>query len=130
MREIKRFNDDAGEWDQPVMVKVNGKDYPTQLYDGVQRFIPNKIVEYVVNQSIKAFSQRKDTLGTDLNSILIKVLNGELPFEDYIEFQIMHGYSVTGLADAIESNVSFNEHLFPGEIEDWFVIENPLWDEK
>lgn len=128
MNGIKRFNADVGEWDQPVMVKVNGKDYPTQLYNGVQRFIPNRVVEYMVNNEINEFNRNRgpSQSGNDLNTIVIKVLEGVIPLEDYIEFSTMHGYSVGGFCDSIDSLLD----NFPGEPEDWFVIENPLWDEK
>lgn len=121
---------ELGEWTKPVMVKVNDKEYPTQSYNGVQRFIPNRIVEYVVNQTSQAFFDDKDTLEADLNSIKIKVLRGDLPLQDYIEYLILLGYSVSGFCDAVYSTIELNDHIFLGETEDWFVIENPLWNEE
>lgn len=120
---------EVGKWDEPVMVKVNGKEYATQLYKGVQRFIPNQIVEYIADQITEAFMNKESTLEADLNSIKIKVLQGDLPIEDYIEYLTMFGYSVSGFYDAVCSTIGLNEHIFPGAIEDWFVIENPLWGE-
>lgn len=119
---------ESGEWEQTIIVKVNGKEYPTQLYDGVQRFVPNAIVEHIVDQAYEAFVKKENTLDIDLNSIKIKVLNGELPIKDYIEYLTMFGYSVSGFCDAVYSTIELNSHIFPGETEDWFTIENPLWE--
>lgn len=112
-----------------VMVTVNGRDYPTRLYNGVQRFVPNAIIEHINEQSYNAFMNKENTLGVDLNSIVMNVLRGELPLKDYIEYLTMTGYSVSGFCDAVYSIVKLNDHIFEGETEDWFTIENPLWND-
>lgn len=112
-----------------VMVKVNGKECPTKLYDGVQRFVPNEIVNYINDQILDAFMNNKDTLQADLNSIGIKLLKKELPLQDYIEYLTMTGYSVSGFCDAVYSIVELSDRIFEGETEDWFTIENPLWND-
>lgn len=86
------------------------------------------VVEYMVNNEINEFNRNRgpSQSGNDLNTIVIKVLEGAIPLEDYIEFSTMHGYSVGGFCDSIDTLLD----NFPGETEDWFVIENPLWDEK
>lgn len=119
---------EAGAWDQPVMVKVNGKEYPTQMYNGVQRFVPNSIIEYMVDNEARIFNKNggPGITGNDLNTIAIKVLRGELSFEDYVAFSTMHGYSVSGFCDSIESMVD----NFDGDADEWFTIENPLWEKN
>lgn len=39
----------------------------------------------------------------------------------------MFGYSVEGFCDALESVIGLNDHIFPGDVEDYFKVENPLW---
>lgn len=114
--------------EQVIMVTVNGKEYPTRLYNGVQRFVPNEIVQYMNDAVLDAFMNKKDTLGIDLNSLGIKLRKRELPLQDYIEYLTMIGYSVSGFCDAVYSIVEFNDHIFQGDTEDWLTIENPLWD--
>jgi hypothetical protein len=102
-----------------VDVVVNGVSYPTELVNGVQRFRANKAVEFLVEAN-----------GLALNGLVMAMLNGEIPLEDYIVFHTMHGYSVGGFVDALESNIGLNPDIFPGAIEDYFTIENPLWAEE
>lgn len=99
---MKYFDKSTAESDV-IMVKVNGKEYPTYLYKGVQRFEPNELA--------------------------MDVLQKRISLEDYIAFYTMFGYSVDGFCDALESHIGFNEHIYPGEIEDYFTIENPLWED-
>jgi len=119
---------EVGEWAEPIMVKVNGKEYATQLYNGVQRFVPNRVVEYMMDNEAKEFELNRGPgrSGNDLNTIAIKVLEGVIPLEDYIEFQTMHGYSVAGFCDSIDSFID----NFAGEAEDLFTVENPLWEKN
>ncbi len=101
-------------------VLVNGKPYATELVNGVQRFVENTAVSFIVdNLSPEAY-----------NAVVGAVFEGKVELEDYIAFQTMHGYSVSGFHDAITSNILLNAHLFPEELSTYYSIVNPLWDEE
>lgn len=110
------------EWPAEVMVTINGREYPTQLYDGVQRFVPNMAtMAYFDNNFMKG--------PYDLNAMAVAVVERTIPLDDYIAFIVQTGPSVGYLCDSIESKVQFNPDFFPGEIEDHFDLHNPLWEE-
>jgi len=52
---VAEFSSMEGEWPKPLMVMVNGKERPTQLYEGVQRFVPDPAVERLVNLCLDSF---------------------------------------------------------------------------
>lgn len=117
---MKGFATVKGQWEEPVIVTINGKEYSTQLYDSVQRFIPQSAVEFIVNQTMNTFV---------LNELAVAVLKKEVSIEDYIDFETMHGCSVGKVCDSIDSIIGMNDHIFPGKVEDYFDLHNPLWDE-
>lgn len=106
-----------------IMVKVNGIEYPTMIYGTVQRFVPNEAVYAFVSNNIESPRSGEYTL----NELAMDMLKQRVSLEDYISFYTMFGYSVEGFCDALESTIGLNYHIFPGDVEDYFKVENPLW---
>jgi hypothetical protein len=92
--------------DNMIKVKVNNKEYDTHIdHKGVQRFIENSVICYLVANHI-----------VDLNKLCIAYQEGKFSQKDYAEFNMMLGYSVCGFADL----PSFED----------YKIENPLWEKE
>lgn len=89
-------------------VTVNGIEYPTMMYDGVRRFIPNEAVAFVVDNTMETYV---------LNDLKRALFAGEIPLQDYYEFMMYTGYSVGGWHDAMWSTIEGNPHIFPGGFE-------------
>lgn len=104
-------------------VNVDGKDYPTELVDGIQRFKENKALWWFVERASFANPDHPDPIErgrlnpnsrANLNTLKIAYLEGKFSQRDYMEFLMMTGYSVCGFADAVPEA----------------KISNPLWKEK
>lgn len=109
-----------------IPVKINGKSYDTALYSGVQRFVPNGAVNFLVDFIIH--SQMREAAST-YNEISVKVLDGEISLEDYIEFLTLCKGSLGHFEDSLSSMIDMNPSFFPGSYDELVRIENPLWDE-
>lgn len=118
-----KYFDKSNATGNVIMVKVNGIEYPTMMYGAVQRFVPNEAVYAFVNSNIDSPTRGEYTL----NELALDVLEKRVSLEDYIAFYTMIGYSVSGFVNALESIIGLNCHLFPGDVEDYFKVENPLW---
>lgn len=103
-----------------IMVKLNGKDYPTHRVDGVQRFVENPVVSRMVDKMGEAY----DRLGTQfskhrlygLNEIMSEFHMGRYTVEDMLDFYTQIGYSVSGML-----GLSCFEDV---------TVENPLWEKE
>lgn len=85
------------------MVKVGGKEYPTIMDKGVQRFIADPIIQKLYRAQL-----------LDLNRLSCEYQKNKLLTKrEYAEFNMKLGYSVCGFAD-----LSFFQS---------YKIENPLW---
>ena len=103
-----------------IMVKLDGKKYPTHLVNGVQRFVPSPIVEAIVSNQIEVYSRlgykRFKELGIyGLNEISMDFQLGKYTVQEMLDFHTSHGYSVSGMLD-----LSFFEDV---------EVENPLWED-
>jgi hypothetical protein len=104
-------------------VTVDGKVYPTEIVDGVQRFVENKAVSWFVDQATWLNPDEPDPIkrGTidpkskaNLNTLALAYhLQTKFTKREYMEFLMMLGYSVCGFADAVPKA----------------EISNPLWRE-
>lgn len=106
-----------------IPVLINGKSYRTALYGKVQRFVPNEAVDFLVNKAISDGSLA-------LNELPVKVLRGEVPLEDYIEFHTLCKGSLGHFVDSLSSLIDLNPSFFTGTFEEIVVIENPLWEDE
>lgn len=88
-----------------MTVKVNGKEYETEMVNGVQRFKANSCVRYLFGRDM-----------LDMNEISIAYQQGDFSQQEYAELVIMSGYSVSNFAD----NPDFED----------MEIENPLWENE
>lgn len=149
----------------PIMVTVNGTAYPTQLHRGVQRFVPDPEVELLVelalqhsgshptsfyasipeglqahpNSVVRYMVEQNETGYCSLNELVLALHRREINLDDWIEFHVLHGYSVSGLCDAVESQLSnmglgvpYTDPADGEEYEDyslWFTVVNPLWED-
>jgi hypothetical protein len=118
----KPFSTPDATWAEPLMVTINGKEYPTQLYDGVQRFVGNGAVDFMVEASMKA--------GYALNDLVLAVLHGEVSLEDYIVFFTLKRGSLGHFVDSLGSLIDFNPEIFPGGVDAHLQLVNPLWEEE
>lgn len=110
-----------------IPVIINGITYPTYLDEhGTQRFVPNGIIYKMIESSLSDFDkplgERPPSM--NLNDASIFFQNGGCGMREYIEFGMLHGYSVSGLEDIIYG-VYDQEELDP---EQHYTIINPLWD--
>lgn len=104
-----------------VMVKLNGKDYPTHMVDGVQRFVENPIVNRLMDKIGDAYNKlgyrQFEALGLyGLNEIGTDFHRGLYTVEDMLDFYTQTDYSVSGMLDL---------SCFRG-----VTVENPLWKKK
>ena len=102
-----------------IVVKLNGKEYQTELVNGVQRFVPNPVVEKLVDKDIEIYNKlgyrKYQEMGLyGLNEIAMDCQLGAFSVEDMLDFYTQIGYSVSGVLDI----------SFFGDVE----VENPLWD--
>lgn len=97
-----------------IKVKIGRKEYDTYIdKNGVQRFIENKVVRYLVDEGI-----------IDLNKLRMDFHDKKFPTIDYLEFYMLMGYSVCGFSEL--SVCGFSElSPFYG-----YQIKNPLWEDK
>ncbi len=87
-----------------IIVKVGEKEYSTIIDErGVQRFKKNSCLEFL---------QEKGFI--DLNNLAIAFCEGSFDQRDYLEFNMMLGYSVCGIAEF--------------ECFEDMEIENPVWE--
>lgn len=119
---MNTYHSQQGEWEEPVIVTINGKEHPTQLYNGVQRFIPNSLNEWFSNWGI-AHHSREASL---LNDMVLAVHRGEIEIADWIEFNLSDGLSVEGACSSISQQLSNMdlEGQYP------FVVHNPIWGDE
>lgn len=90
-----------------IQVKVGGVAYPTEIDSGgTQRFLCNRVVRLL----------QESHPSIDLNVLGIMYRNGAFTQREYLEFNMMLGYSVCG----IEELSSFHD----------LEIENPYWGTK
>lgn len=101
-----------------VDVIVNGVPYKTEMVNGVHRFRKNEAVSFIVDKG-----------GYVLNDLAYAVLNEKIRLEDWIAFETMHGRSIGGFLDSITSLIDMNPEIFTGPQEQYFTIENPLWED-
>lgn len=93
-----------------IIVKLDGKPYETYMDDGVQRFVPNPVVEAFVMNNM-------DVRGSwDLNDMALKFLTEPewCTLEQMREFYLQTNYSVSGLL-----SLSYFEGV---------EVENPRWE--
>ena len=145
--------------DETIVVTINGKSYPTKLYDGVQRFVPDPAVEELVrvagehmeligrparnfyhlipdelkhsehaNPIVNMMVDRNTYGYFGLNELAVALHTGEATLEDYIDFGPLHGWSVGGYCDSIDSTLS-NLGYEDEAAEEAFQIHNPLWED-
>lgn len=107
-----------------ILVKINGKEYRTALYEDVQRFVPNAAVNFIVNGLIE--SQESSGIYNELGHEFILQ---NIPLDEYIDFMAMCNGSLSHFVDSLSSNIDFNQRFFSGTFDELVVIENPLWDE-
>lgn len=89
-----------------IKVKIGKKEYDTYIdKNGVQRFIKNKVVCYLVDEGI-----------IDLNKLRMDFHDKKFPTIDYLEFHMLMGYSICGFSELSP---------FYG-----YQIKNPLWEGK
>lgn len=105
-----------------ILIKINGKEYRTALYSGVQRFVPNAAVDFLVNAIVR------DPHSDLYHELRLKFIEQEISLEDHIDFMAMCNGSLGHFEDSLSSNIDMNPHLFKGSYEELVVIENPLWD--
>lgn len=161
---------DKPEWDEDVMVTINGKQYRTNLYDGVQRFVPDMDVLKMMDLAMKHFGlhgragtffgdkipeslqggthpnavvnyivERNNHSYFGLNELAVALHNEEVELEDYIEFETLHGWSISGYYDTVTSKLSnldlgevYEDEEDGEEYEDFsavFTLSNPNWEE-
>lgn len=107
-----------------IPVTINGKVYPTALYDGVQRFVGNGVADFIVGELLKIH----DSHGIHIyNDIAIQVLEGKISLEDHIEFLTMCQGSLGHFEDSLSSLIDMNDHIFEKSYAELVVIDNPLW---
>ena len=110
-----------------IPVKINGKTYRTALYNGVQRFVPNGAVDYLVSFIIH--SRTPESVAA-YNGLADKVLDGEISLEDAIEFYTLCKGSLGHFEDSLSSLIDMNPSFFPGSYDELVKIENPLWEDE
>lgn len=90
-----------------IKVKIGGVEYDTFIDEnGVQRFPKNDVVNHLFESG-----------QLDLNKLILDYKqSGEISQRDYLEFNMMLGYSVHGIWELS----SFKDLEF----------ENPLWDNE
>ncbi len=96
--DVKKVKDNQG----PIIVRINGIDYETCMYDGIHRFV--KKYDTVVKDR-----QWYIQLEIDLNS-------HKITEQEYVE-KIISGYSVDGWCDVVVDRVAI-------------VLDNPFWTFK
>lgn len=129
-----------------MIVKVNGVEYETHIVEGVQRFVADPAVATLVRQILTARTQgvavevpegldehynavvrrmaeRNSVEYYGLNELTVDLHRGKVIFEDWIEFSTLHGLSVCGFMDSVESQASNMGLDFTLE------VENPLWED-
>lgn len=104
-----------------IPVKINGKEYPTALYNGVQRFVPNAAVNFLVDAVVHDNSNHYNELG---HQFILQ----NIPLNDYIDFMAMCNGSLGHFEDSLSSSIDMNPRFFGKSYEELVVIENPLWD--
>ena len=107
-----------------IPVTINGKVYPTALYDGVQRFVGNGVVDYIVGELLKIHDSHNLPI---YNSISVQVLEGKISLEDHIEFLTLCRGSLGHFEDSLSSLIDMNRHIFKKSYEELVAIDNPLW---
>ena len=111
------YADQVGTWDEPLPVTINGVVYPSQLYNGVQRFVPDRSVELRFARG-----------AVDLNRLALRTIQKSYPLEKYIDLLAKSAYSVCGFESSVSQLIENNPHAWPGELEDYFLLHNPLWE--
>ena len=104
-----------------IVVKLNGKEYQTEMVNGVQRFVPNPVVKKLLDKNSNVYCslgyRKFEELGLySLNEISLDFYQGEFTVEDMLDFYTQTGYSVSGMLD-----LSYFEDV---------EVENPLWDNE
>ena len=94
---------------QIIEIKIDGKKYQTYIEDGQQFFVPNKLMDFVMNNMI------------DMSRLRHAFEQKEFSLEEYRNFHIEIGYSVTGF----DTLFGLNSGL---EDDKKVKIENPLWE--
>lgn len=148
-----------------ITVLVNGRPFQTEIVDGVQRFVGEQAVKELVRLAIEGYNQGKLDFSDKipqalkaaphpnavvchmveanevgyygLNEVAVDFYEGLFTLEELIEFETLHGWSVSGFYDSITSrlsNLDLGEQYYDeadGEyyenFDGVFTIENPLW---
>lgn len=105
-----------------VPVKINGKSYDTALYSGVQRFVPNGAVNFLVSSIIAGGGDAYNQLG-------VEILEGRVSLEDNIELLTQLNGSLGHFEDSLSSLIDLNPSRFSGSYDELVKIENPLWED-
>jgi len=86
-----------------IKVRVNGKEYDTVIDEnGTQRFIKNNLIRHLT-----------DSKAVDLNKLCLDYQRGKFLEQEYAEFNMGLGYSVSGFCEI-------------SSFEDGTIL-NPLW---
>jgi hypothetical protein len=87
-----------------ITIKIGDQEIETTVDEyGVQRLPRNPIYDGMIDKGL-----------VDLNEMVRSYRAGRIKFEDYLEFYLNIGYSVSGFAD-----LSSFQHL---------EIRNPIWE--
>jgi hypothetical protein len=103
-----------------IPVEIGKKTFDTFIDDhGVQRFVPNTIIEGIVDNGTEAFNawlktDRRAPEPWNLNTLVMEYAEGKHTKDDLLDFYTGMGYSVSGL-----SGLSY----FAKQ-----KIKNPVWD--
>ena len=105
------------------MVKIGDRSVETTIINGVQRLPENRIlsawvtgtteVQDAYNSSHMDYSKR-DVEFFNLNNMYEKYIKGDFTFDEWLDFMLNIGYSVSGFADLHDFS-----HL---------EIVNPVWE--
>jgi len=96
-----------------ICILVDGQPVNTIIDDhGVQRFVENEVVCWLLN-----------THQIDLNSVCLNFLRGKFSLEDYMEFYMSLGYSVSGFEEVFGASSSVADNTGKA-----VEILNPLWE--
>lgn len=107
-----------------IMVNVNGMSYPTYMdKNGTQRFVSNTIVEAMVDSSL----EHRNAPGVfTINDVTELFFEGKFTLREYAEFSMLHGYSVGGFEEIMDSKYSGLEL----DWEQYYELINPLWESE
>jgi hypothetical protein len=69
----------------------------------IWRWKPNALIEYVLGRPVDIFGGGKHKI--DLNDLCMEYCRGGFPIEEYMKFNMDHGYSLCGFCDVFSQDV-------------------------